>query len=75
MDCSTPFRYLSISRKLPISVEITRKSGNFPVIGNTAQVSSESTFSIAGNIVTHSRSRLITEHVEELCFLHANLKI
>ena len=35
MDCSTPFRYLSISRKLPISVEITRKSGNFPVIGNT----------------------------------------
>ena len=36
MDCSDPFRYLSISRKIPISVEITRKPGNFPVIGNTA---------------------------------------
>ena len=39
------------------------------------QVSSESNFSTAGNIVTHSRSRLLIEHVEELRFLHANLKI
>lgn len=38
------------------------------------QISSESTFSTAGNIDTPYRSRLLTEHIEQLCFIHENSK-
>ena len=39
------------------------------------QVYSERLFSLAGNVVTQKRTCLLTERVEHICFLSANLKI
>ncbi|XP_076298600.1 E3 SUMO-protein ligase ZBED1-like [Lasioglossum baleicum] len=38
------------------------------------QVTSERLFSTSGNIVTNTRARLCPDNVEQLCFLHNNLK-
>nr|XP_055030011.1 zinc finger BED domain-containing protein 4-like [Misgurnus anguillicaudatus] len=51
----------------------------FPHISKLAQrnldVPSERVFSTAGDIVTASRSRLLTENVDKLIFLQKNMKI
>lgn len=37
------------------------------------QCSSERFFSVAGNVVSEKRGSLLTEHVEEISYLHDNL--
>ncbi|XP_076281274.1 E3 SUMO-protein ligase ZBED1-like isoform X2 [Lasioglossum baleicum] len=58
------------SERLPIFAETARQYLGIPA----TQVSSKQLFSEAGNIVIATRTELITENVEQLCFLHANLR-
>ncbi|XP_076284838.1 E3 SUMO-protein ligase ZBED1-like [Lasioglossum baleicum] len=54
----------------PLLREVAR---NYLAIPAT-QCTSERLFSSAGNIVTPNRTRLLSTNIEEICFLHYNLK-
>lgn len=61
-DNKTRFPKMSLTAQASLSIVAT-------------QVSCERLHSDAGNIVTDTRSRLLCEHVEEICFLHSNYDI
>lgn len=42
--------------------------------GPATQASTERLFSTVGNVVTHERIQLLTDHVEELAFCHENIQ-
>ena len=54
----------------PNMAQLAKKYLNIPA----TQASSERLFSLAGNILTDDRGLLLDEHVEEIAFLHENLK-
>ena len=54
--------------RFPVLAQLGRQYLNIPA----SQTTSERLFSTAGNIVTPNRAQLLSDHVEQLAFLHEN---